>query len=104
MRVVVGGEELNANHMVTQIVECIEGGYAKDKRLLTLLEKYHKSRTNRYGTALHCVVLCCVVLSSSVCCTVCGGGIQCVVWYCAVMYGTLLCFVMYCAVSEADIC
>jgi ATP-dependent RNA helicase DBP3 len=58
MRVVVGGEELNANHMVTQIVECIEGGYAKDKRLLTLLEKYHKSRTNRYGTALHCVVLC----------------------------------------------
>jgi ATP-dependent RNA helicase DBP3 len=49
MRVVVGGEELNANHMVTQIVECIEGGYAKDKRLLTLLEKYHKSRTNRYA-------------------------------------------------------
>jgi ATP-dependent RNA helicase DBP3 len=61
MRVVVGGEELNANHMVTQIVECIEGGYAKDKRLLTLLEKYHKSRTNRYGTALRYVVLCCVV-------------------------------------------
>ena len=40
---------MNANHMVTQIVECIEGGYAKDKRLLTLLEKYHKSRTNRYA-------------------------------------------------------
>mmetsp|Transcript_30050 Transcript_30050/g.28720 ORF Transcript_30050/g.28720 Transcript_30050/m.28720 type:complete len:579 (+) Transcript_30050:96-1832(+) len=47
MRVIVGGEELNANHMVTQIVECIEGGYAKDKKLLTLLDQYHKSRKNR---------------------------------------------------------
>ena len=59
MRVVVGGEELNANHMVTQIVECIEGGYAKDKRLLTLLEKYHKSRTNR----LSYLILFYVILS-----------------------------------------
>ena len=48
VRVTVGGEELAANHRVTQIVECIEGApYVKDKRLVALLEKYHKSRTNR---------------------------------------------------------
>jgi hypothetical protein len=86
MRVVVGGEELNANHMVTQIVECIEGGYAKDKRLLTLLEKYHKSRTNRYGTVLHCVIWYCTVLYCSV--------LYCTVVYCSVLY----CSVLYCNV------
>jgi ATP-dependent RNA helicase DBP3 len=48
VRVTVGGEELSANHRVTQIVECIDGAsYVKDKRLIALLEKYHKSRTNR---------------------------------------------------------
>jgi ATP-dependent RNA helicase DBP3 len=46
VRVIVGGDELSANHRVTQIVECIEAP-AKDRRLLALLEKYHKSRKNR---------------------------------------------------------
>ena len=58
----MGGEELNANHMVTQIVECIEGGYAKDKRLLTLLEKYHKSRTNRCVSFLSFYLFCFLLL------------------------------------------
>jgi ATP-dependent RNA helicase DBP3 len=47
IRVVVGSEELSANHRVKQIVECIDGGYAKDKRLLALLGDYHASRKNR---------------------------------------------------------
>lgn len=49
VRVVVGGEDLAANHRVTQIVECVEGGpYVKEKKLVGLLDKYHKSRKNRY--------------------------------------------------------
>lgn len=47
VRVTVGSEELAANHRVKQIVECIEGGYAKDRRIVNLLEEYHKSRKNR---------------------------------------------------------
>ena len=46
VRVCVGSEELSANHRVTQIVECLES-FAKDKRLVTLLQDYHKSRKNR---------------------------------------------------------
>lgn len=46
VRVTVGGDELSANHKVTQIVECIEPPF-KDRRLIALLEKYHQSRTNR---------------------------------------------------------
>lgn len=46
VRVVVGSDELSANHRVTQIVECVEA-HEKDKKLIGLLEKYHKSRKNR---------------------------------------------------------
>lgn len=46
VRVVVGSTELSANHRVRQIVECIEN-YDKNKRLIQLLDTYHKSRTNR---------------------------------------------------------
>lgn len=46
VRVTVGSPELSANHRVKQIVECIEA-YEKEKRLLTLLQQYHASRSNR---------------------------------------------------------
>lgn len=46
MRITVGSAELSANHMVTQIVECVEG-HEKNRKLVGLLDKYHKSRTNR---------------------------------------------------------
>lgn len=46
VRVTVGSEDLSANTSVTQIVECIDGRN-KDRRLIELLNKYHKSRTNR---------------------------------------------------------
>ena len=46
IRVTVGGDELSANHRVTQIVECVEA-HQKDKKLMGLLEKYHKSRKNK---------------------------------------------------------
>ena len=45
-RVTIGSEDLSANHRVTQIVECIDASQ-KDKKLMGLLEKYHKSRKNR---------------------------------------------------------
>jgi ATP-dependent RNA helicase DBP3 len=45
-RITVGSDELSANHRVTQIVECIDASQ-KDKKLMGLLEKYHKSRTNK---------------------------------------------------------
>ncbi|KVH95162.1 DNA/RNA helicase, DEAD/DEAH box type, N-terminal [Cynara cardunculus var. scolymus] len=43
VKVVVGSEDLAANHDVMQIVEVLEDR-ARDERLVTLLEKYHKSR------------------------------------------------------------
>ncbi|KAL3818300.1 hypothetical protein ACJIZ3_004205 [Penstemon smallii] len=46
VKVVVGSEDLTANHDVMQIVEVLEDR-ARDERLLNLLEKYHKSRRNR---------------------------------------------------------
>ncbi|XP_071692543.1 DEAD-box ATP-dependent RNA helicase 5-like [Rutidosis leptorrhynchoides] len=46
VKVVVGSEDLAANHDVMQIVEVLEDR-ARDERLITLLEKYHKSRRNR---------------------------------------------------------
>ncbi|KAG0559585.1 hypothetical protein KC19_10G116000 [Ceratodon purpureus] len=46
VKVMVGSQDLAANHDVTQIVEVIEDR-ARDARLETLLQKYHKSRTNR---------------------------------------------------------
>merc|ERR1711871_1235856 len=50
-RIVVGGAELSANHRVTQIVECI-GKFNRDKRLLELLKKYHRSK----GSKNRCLV------------------------------------------------
>lgn len=46
LRVTVGSDELSANVSVTQIVECVDK-MEKDRKLFNLLEKYHKSRTNR---------------------------------------------------------
>ncbi|KAK7252531.1 hypothetical protein RIF29_36538 [Crotalaria pallida] len=46
VKVVVGSEDLAANHDVMQIVEVLDDR-ARDKRLVTLLEKYHKSQRNR---------------------------------------------------------
>ncbi|KAK2995036.1 hypothetical protein RJ640_024479 [Escallonia rubra] len=46
VKVVVGSEDLAANHDVMQIVEVLDDR-ARDERLVTLLEKYHKSRKNR---------------------------------------------------------
>ncbi|KAL7111881.1 hypothetical protein ACP275_05G117200 [Erythranthe tilingii] len=43
VKVVVGSEDLAANHDVMQIVEVLEDR-ARDERLQVLLEKYHKSR------------------------------------------------------------
>ncbi|KAJ4837272.1 Opsin Rh5 [Turnera subulata] len=46
VKVVVGSEDTAANHDVMQIVEVVED-HIRDKRLITLLEKYHKSQRNR---------------------------------------------------------
>lgn len=46
LRVTCGSEELSANHRVTQIVEVITA-QEKDRRLLKLLEDYHKTRRNK---------------------------------------------------------
>ena len=48
LRVIVGGEELSANHRVKQIVECVVA-HEKDKKLVKLLEDYHKGRKNRFA-------------------------------------------------------
>ncbi|CAM8885354.1 unnamed protein product [Rhodiola kirilowii] len=46
VKVVVGSEDLAANHDVMQIVEVIDDR-ARDQRLHSLLEKYHTSQKNR---------------------------------------------------------
>ncbi|XP_031267039.1 DEAD-box ATP-dependent RNA helicase 5 [Pistacia vera] len=46
VKVVVGSEDLAANHDVLQIVEVLDDR-SRDQRLLALLEKYHKSQRNR---------------------------------------------------------
>ncbi|KAI4328007.1 hypothetical protein L6164_020405 [Bauhinia variegata] len=46
VKVVVGSEDLAANHDVMQIVEVLED-HSRDKRLAALLEKYHESQRNR---------------------------------------------------------
>ena len=46
VQVTIGGADLTASHSVTQIVEVIDER-ARDRRLQTLLNKYHSSRTNR---------------------------------------------------------
>ncbi|KAG5087485.1 hypothetical protein GLYMA_01G010400v4 [Glycine max] len=46
VKVVVGSEDLAANHDVMQIVEVLDDR-SRDKRLVALLEKYHKSQRNR---------------------------------------------------------
>ena len=52
LRVCVGGEELSANHRVKQIVECVTA-MEKDRKLVKLLEDYHKGRKNRYIAYIH---------------------------------------------------
>ena len=48
IRIVVGSEDLAANHRVTQHVEVMENNSRmKDTKLIQLLEKVHKSRTNK---------------------------------------------------------
>lgn len=46
IKVVVGSQDLAANHDVMQIVEVLDDR-ARDMRLVSLLEKYHESRRNR---------------------------------------------------------
>ncbi|XXG71198.1 hypothetical protein AAC387_Pa07g0506 [Persea americana] len=46
VKVVVGSEDLAANHDVMQIVEVLDDR-SRNERLITLLEKYHKSQRNR---------------------------------------------------------
>ncbi|CAL9204843.1 unnamed protein product [Musa hybrid cultivar] len=46
VKVVVGSEDLSANHDVMQIVEVLEDRQ-RDSRLVALLEKYHQSQRNR---------------------------------------------------------
>ncbi|CAA7411009.1 unnamed protein product [Spirodela intermedia] len=46
VKVVVGSEDLAANHDVMQIVEVLDD-QSRDKRLVSLLEKYHTSKSNR---------------------------------------------------------
>lgn len=46
VKVVIGSEDLAANHDVMQIVEVLDDR-SRDERLLTLLGKYHKSQRNR---------------------------------------------------------
>ncbi|CAJ1931013.1 unnamed protein product [Sphenostylis stenocarpa] len=46
IKVVVGSEDLAANHDVMQIVEVLDDR-SRDRRLVALLEKYHKSQSNR---------------------------------------------------------
>ncbi|XP_072963533.1 DEAD-box ATP-dependent RNA helicase 5 [Typha angustifolia] len=46
VKVVIGSEDLAANHDVMQIVEVLDDR-ARDSRLVTLLEKYHQSQRNR---------------------------------------------------------
>lgn len=46
IKVVVGSEDLSANHDVMQIVEVLEEN-SRDRRLVSLLEKYHESQRNR---------------------------------------------------------
>ncbi|KAL2901171.1 DEAD-box ATP-dependent RNA helicase 5 [Bienertia sinuspersici] len=46
IKVVVGSEDLAANHDVMQIVEVLDE-HTRDKRLVALLDKYHESQRNR---------------------------------------------------------
>ncbi|XP_009114931.1 DEAD-box ATP-dependent RNA helicase 5 [Brassica rapa] len=46
VKIVIGSEDLAANHDVMQIVEVLDDR-ARDQRLIALLEKYHKSQKNR---------------------------------------------------------
>lgn len=46
VKVTIGSTDLAASHSVTQQVEVVDGA-ARDDKLLQLLQKHHKSRTNR---------------------------------------------------------
>ena len=71
LRVCVGGEELSANHRVKQIVECVTA-MEKDRKLVKLLEDYHKDRKNRHSKApflriLYIVYVCMYCSYGSIC-------------------------------------
>ncbi|KAL6897339.1 hypothetical protein ACP4OV_007035 [Aristida adscensionis] len=46
IKVVIGSEDLSANHDVMQIVEVLDDK-SRDSRLLALLDKYHQAQSNR---------------------------------------------------------
>ncbi|KAI3418538.1 uncharacterized protein J3R85_013745 [Psidium guajava] len=46
IKVVIGSEDLAANHDVMQIIEVLDDR-SRDERLVTLLQKYHSSKSNR---------------------------------------------------------
>ncbi|OIV92966.1 hypothetical protein TanjilG_20628 [Lupinus angustifolius] len=52
VKVVVGSEDLAANHDVMQIVEVLDER-ARDNRLVALLEKYHKSQRGWKAVSIH---------------------------------------------------
>ncbi|KAK9144216.1 hypothetical protein Sjap_004119 [Stephania japonica] len=52
VKVVVGSEDLTANHDVMQIVEVIDDR-SRDARLIALLEKYHKSQRGWKAVSVH---------------------------------------------------
>ncbi|KAJ9058147.1 RNA-dependent ATPase [Entomophthora muscae] len=47
VKVTIGSDDLAVSHNVTQIVEVLDDNFAKEKRLIDILAKYHKSRDNR---------------------------------------------------------
>ncbi|GFZ17096.1 DEA(D/H)-box RNA helicase family protein [Actinidia rufa] len=52
VKVVVGSEDLAANHDVMQIVEVLDDR-SRDERLVSLLEKYHKSQRGWKAVSIH---------------------------------------------------
>ncbi|KAI0218497.1 RNA-dependent ATPase [Massospora cicadina] len=47
VKVTIGSDDLAVSHNVTQLVEVMDDNFAKEKRLIECLGKYHKSRENR---------------------------------------------------------
>lgn len=47
VKVTIGSDDLAVSHNVTQLVEVLDDDRAKERRLLDVLGKYHKSRENR---------------------------------------------------------
>jgi ATP-dependent RNA helicase DBP3 len=47
VKVTIGSDDLEANKNVSQFVEVLDDPFAKDRKLIQLLKKYHASRKNR---------------------------------------------------------